>query len=112
MDRIQRYHEELGHLDTVETARRRSQELIQELRIQRRNIDQSERDLEETMAVVNDLVLNETKTEESNPEPTSARRWLDENWSLGSERVLAGSEEDQDVEDPPSPVVHTDTLVR
>ena len=54
------------------------------------------------MTAVNDLVLNESKSEETSEssnqasESTSARRWLDENWSLGFDTVLAATDDDED----------------
>ena len=93
LDRIQTYHAELGSLDTVQQARRRSQELMEEMRLQRRLLDSSSKEIEElenSIASIDITALSPERGEDG------TRRMLDDNWSLGSARFLAAEEEDPD----------------
>jgi len=108
LERIQRYHAELSHLErdaqlrTVETARRRSEELIQELREQRLVLDRTEREIEDTESAIANISLDGDEVNLSNCSQSTTtdtsptrRRWIDENWSLGSNRDF---EEFDDIE--------------
>ena len=104
LERIERYHEQLGRTHhSVETARRRSEELIQELRVQRRILDQSEKDIEDTEAEIEASIAQEDDEQDErvvvSTESSTPRRWIDENWSLGSERVLAATHDDTSDDD-------------
>ena len=89
LERIQTYHAELGSLDTVQLARRRSQELMEELRLQRRLLESSTRELEEVENSVASIDISGVRSEASE----RSRRMLDENWSLGAARFLPAEEE-------------------
>ena len=86
LERIQRHTAELGHLDMVEAARRRSEELIRELREQRQILDQAD-----NMEAAASLASPPDTEAAPRLVPRSPRRWLDENWSIGSARVLAAA---------------------
>merc|ERR1711923_381338 len=86
LERIQRHTAELGHLDMVEAARRRSEELIRELREQRQILDQAD-----NMEAAASLASPPDTEAVPRLVPRSPRRWLDENWSIGSARVLAAA---------------------
>jgi len=128
LDRIQRYQAELSEevdMDLrivrrgreedrgIEEARRRSERLMEELRVQRRILIKSDKDLEEVSenlseckeleyagarALVEDQVVplsnqeNEIEQRDGRRSEVffneSRRRRIDENWSLGADRVL------------------------
>jgi len=142
LDRIQRYQAELSSGDLVrdvrlirrgrnrgiEEARRRSEQLMEELRVQRSILVKSDRDIEEVEEAVGDLleqtdevgiILGEgdqvvpnicQETDSGSDGVREARRngarvdsvyWenrrrrIDENWSLGADRALAGQTGDE-----------------
>eukprot|EP00092_Neocalanus_flemingeri_P007283 GFUD01007865.1.p1 GENE.GFUD01007865.1~~GFUD01007865.1.p1 ORF type:complete len:1241 (-),score=282.81 GFUD01007865.1:403-4125(-) len=142
LDRIQRYQAELSNGDLIrdvrlirrgrnrgiEEARRRSEQLMEELRVQRSILVKSDRDIEEAEEAVGDLleqagevgsILGEGEylvpnicqdTDSSSDGVVEVRRngasfdslyWenrrrrIDENWSLGADRVLAGETGDE-----------------
>ena len=104
-------------LDTLEDCERKEEEILEEQRVleeqlsavQRRirQIDLDDADGEEIHIASEELPLETENTQTSN----TSRRWLDENWSLGSDRVLDGGEVVQQQQLPQSSV-HTETLVR
>ena len=63
--------------------------MIQELREQRLVLDRTEKEIEDTKSAVADISLDR------NVDNPTRRRWIDENWSLGSNRDF---EEFDDVE--------------
>ena len=94
LDRIQTYHAELGSLHTVQLARRRSEELMEELRLQRMLIDSSSRDIEDLETSLADVEVTGAG-EDSSARPESVdltRRMLDDNWSLGAARYVGEGE--------------------
>ena len=100
LDRIQSYHAELGSLDTVQVARRRSQELMEELRLQRRLLDSSNKeieDIERSVASI-DVDVDEGGSESAERSDLAdvTRRMLDDNWSLGAARFVAAEGEEPD----------------
>lgn len=139
LDRIQRYQAELNGGDLIrdvrlirrgrnrgiEEARRRSEQLMEELRLQRSILVKSDRDIEEVAETVGDLldqakdvdiilgegdyvkrnICQETDSESDGEAGRSGarvdslflenrRRRIDENWSLGADRVLVEPTED------------------
>jgi len=142
LDRIQRYQAELsGEVDRglslvrrgredrgIEEARRRSEQLMEELRLQRSILLRSDKDIEEA----EDTFMGYMETEVEDhvvPNPCedaenlrrsggeeslyweSRRRRIDENWSLGAERVLVDDAErvlEDDAEYSESDVVPAD----
>ena len=82
LDRIQTCHAELGGLHTLQLARRRSEELMEELRLQRGLIESSSRDIEDLETSLADLGIAGAGAESVD----LSRRMLDDNWSLGAAR--------------------------
>jgi len=106
LDRIQRYQAALttsGELQPrtvqrssnweIEEARRRSEELMEELRVQRRILVKSDKDIEEVEERMLELGLTEDGGTGDQLDLDGQRRKIDENWSLGSCRALQGEGE-------------------
>ena len=85
LDRIQTCHAELGSLHTLQQARRRSEELMEELRLQRKLIESSSKDIEDVETSLADLDIGGAGAESVD----LTRRMLDDNWSLGAARFIA-----------------------
>ena len=131
--RLENLHEEaeslqsqLGcKLETLEDCEKKEEEILEEQRVleeqlsavQRRirQIDLDDADGDEIHIVSEEISLDTDPTHTNNTtsehsDQTLSRRWLDENWSLGSDRVLDSGE--APLHPLPHSSVHTETLVR
>ena len=102
-----------SRLDTIHEEQRALEDQLSAVQGRIRQIDLDDADGEE-IHIASDTDIDNTHTTTSaiteQQEQTLSRRWLDENWSLGSDRVLDGSEVIQLVQ--PQSTVHMETLVR